>query len=329
MKESLLKRCELFVQNVQTIKTEFRWENGYMYPLCAGLCIAKETMADAAALRACHDLLKQNTGLLSSFRGTPRMATITMLSLSPNPQERLERILEVYGRLKEVFWGSAYLIVAATAIADLAEPSEYEQIAQHTREIYTRMKEQHPLLTSGEDSAFAALLALSGLDDQYIEEEMERCYSILRPFFFMNGNAVQSLSHVLALGEASAEQKCKKALELIETLKASKHKYGVSYELATLGALVLMDIDVETLAREMMDADDFLKTQKGFGSFGIGAHQRLMYAGMLTMCEYMPDAQTMRVAALNGVVSLIVAQQAAVCASIAAAGAASAASGNH
>lgn len=243
------------------------------------------------------------------------MASVTFLSLSPDPEKYMAQMLAVYGELKGVFRGSPYLTVAAAAIAQLAEPQQYEQIAKHTRTIYNRMKNAHPFLTSQEDSAFAALLALSGLDDLHIEQEMARCYAILKPSFF-SGNAVQSLSQVLALGEDPAEQKCRKSLDLFEYLKRRGYKYGTNYELATLGALALLDTDIDLLCGDIMETDNFLKKQKGFGVFGIGAKQRLMYAGMLTMNDYVPNVQTIQIAALNGIVSLIIAQQAALCASV-------------
>lgn len=325
MKIELQKRCEMFIANRDIIKSEFAWETAYIYPLCAGLFTAKGVYANAQALRSCHNLLKQNTGVFSNFRGTSKMATVTSLALSDNPQDKIEQLLFVYSKLKEVFWGSECLTVAASAITDLADPSQYGAIAERTRMIYNRMKAAHPFLTSGEDSAFAALLALSGFNDELIGQEMERCYTILKPGFW-SGNAVQSLSHVLALGNEPAEQKCARVTQLFGYLKDHGYKYGTSYELPTLGALALTGADIETLAQEIMEVDNYLKSQKGFGAFGVGAKQRLMYAGMLVMCDAIPNAQTMEIAALNGIVSLVIAQQAAICAAVAASSAAAAAS---
>ena len=324
MIEALHKRCDLFIENRDSIKAAFRWDSAYIYPLCAWLYTAKEMKVDVDLLRNCLDLLKQNTSVFSNFRGASRMATVTMLSFSQNPEQKMERMLNVYSKLKELFWHSEYLAVTATIIADFTEPNEYEQMAERTRTIYNHMKEAHPFLTSVEDSTFAALLALSGLDIDHIEQEMEKCYQSLKQNFHFS-NAVQSLSHVLALGDSPAEQKCKRTLELYEYLKNNKYKYGTNFELATLGVLALLDTDIQTLARDIMEVDDFLKTQKGFGAFGIGARQRLMYAGMLIMCDYVPSVHTMQAAALKGVVSLVIAQQVAICASVAATNAAAAA----
>ena len=325
MKESLIQRCTLFVENRDAIRAAFRWENTYMPPICAAITASRGRRADVNSMRDCLDLLKQKTGLFSNFRGIAKMTFVTVLSLSPQPEEQLERMLTVYDSLKELFFGSVYLTLAAQVIAEMAEPPQYGQIAQRTRMIYNRMKSAHPFLTSGEDSAFAALLALSGLDDIYIEQEMERCYRLLKPSFF-SGNAVQSLSQVLALGEGSAQQKCEKAMQIYDTLKNRGYKYGTSYELATLGVLALLDAESGILSEDMMQADDFLRGQKGFGAFGIGSRQRLMYAGMLAVGEYVPETRTIQTAALSGIVSLVIAQQAAICAAVASMTAASAAS---
>ena len=325
MLSTLQERCELFIQNRDAVKSAFGWENTYIYPICASIFTSKNMTVDAARMKTCLELLKEKTGIFSNFRGADRMATVSMLCVSENPERQMEQMLTVYDSLKEVFWGSEYLALTASAIAQLAEPAEYQQIAQKTREIYNRMKAAHPLLTSGEDSAFAALLAMSGLDEAHIAQEMERCYEVLKPHFF-SGNAVQSLSHVLALGEGRAEDKCGKTLELFDLLKNRGYKYGKGYELPTLGALAILDASASTLVDEIIEIDDYLKAQKGFGAFGVGAKQRLMYAGILAMNGRIPETHTIQTAALNGIVSLIIAQHVAMCASMAAASAAASSS---
>ena len=266
-------------------------------------------------MKRCLKLLNEKTGVLSNFRGASQMATVSMLCLSTDPEWEVEQMLTAYGDLKEVFRGSEYLAMTAIAIARFAEPSQYQQTASKTREIYNRLSDVLPFLTSVEDSTFAVLLALSGLDDLYIEQEIERCYTILKPSFFSG----KSLSHVLALGNEQAEGKCRKALELFTILKSHGHKYGTDYELATLGVLALINIDTDVLVNEMIWVDAYLKKQKGFGAFGIGSQQRLMYADMLVTNDHIPEAQTMQTAALNGIISLAIAQQVAIYASVTAA----------
>lgn len=327
MRENLQSRCTLFIENRDLIKSAFKWENGYIFPICASIYASKGMRVNVEKMLACREILRQKTGVFSYIRGTSKMATVSTLALSDNPGVQMDRIMTVYEHLKGVFTGSAYLPVAAAVIADLTEPHQYVEITQRTRMFYDRMKSAHPFLTGAEESTFAALLAMSELDMNHLEREMEQCYTILKPSFF-SANAVQSLSQILALGAGDAKDKCAKTMEIFEYLKNRGCKYGTGYELSTLGVLALLDEEVSVLADDILSAENFLKQQKGFGAFGVGSKQRIMYAGMLTMCDCVGDTKTLQSAALNGVVSLVIAQQVAMCSSIAAASAVSSSSGS-
>lgn len=324
MTEELRKLCELFVHNRDEIKSGFGWESTYMYPLCASIYTQKRMDADVRRMKECKGLLKQMAGIFSNFRGISQLAVITLLSVNGQPQEQLNNALQVYDLLKKEFFGSDYLTIAALMLSEMSEPERYQETVSRTRRIYDLMKAEHPFLTSSQDSVFAALLALSEYSDQQLLTEMERCYEALKPHFF-SSNAVQSLSHVLALAEGSAAVKCRRTMELFDSLKQQGYKYGTNEELATLGVLGLLETDIRTLAGEIMEVDDYLKIQKGFGAFGIGSKQRLMYAGILVASEYTGADQAMNAAAIQSTVSIVVAQQAAMCAAITASSAASAA----
>lgn len=324
MKESLLTLCELFMRNRETVKRAFPWDDHYIYPVCAQVFTDKRVEADEEKLRECNSLLKENTGLFSNFRGTAKAVTVSMLALSPDPGERLNRALEVYGALKEHFFTSQYLPVASMIITDTAEPWDYEKIAVRTRRIYDLMKSEHPFLTSGEDSVFAALLAMSERTDEQLIEETERCYRGMKEKFF-SGNAVQSLSHVLALGEGTAEEKCERCKELFDVLKSKGYRYGTDYELATLGVLALLPDSIDPVSDSIVEVSEWFRGRKGYGFFGSGKRERLMHAGMLVTSDFTGE-NAMQPAALSATISLIAAQQAAIIAAIAASAAASSAS---
>lgn len=147
-------------------------------------------------------------------------------------------------------------------------------------------------------------------------------------FFAIMKRKVQSLSHVLALGEGTPEEKCCKTIEMYRKLKEKGYKYGTGYELATLGILALLPEEPELVMQDVMEVDDYLSKEKGYGFFGIGKKQRLMHAGMLVVSDYMESENNlvMNSAAIGGTISLIAAQQAAMCAAIAAASATAASS---
>lgn len=327
MNERTLARCKNLIKNKETMKSAFAWEDGLTHLACAGIFINKEQTANEEMLLQCKDILKRNTGIFSNFKSTAKPMIVAMLAANENPQLLMERGLKVYDLLKEEFMSSVYLPIAAMIIAQYADEARYAEQAQRTRRIYKQMRADHPFLTSGEDSTFCALMALLDKPDEVLLGDAEECYKILKNNFF-SSNAVQSLSHVLAMCDGEPENKCQKTMELFQKLKEAGHKYGTSYELPTLGVLAMADGNQDEIAAEMAEIDQWLSEQKGFGFFSsISAKQRLMYAGMIAQQDYIND-KMMQSAAVNGVISLIVAQQAAMCAAITASAAATANNNN-
>lgn len=315
MNERTLARCKNLIKNKETMKSAFAWEDGLTHLACAGIFINKEQTANEEMLLQCKDILKRNTGIFSNFKSTAKPMIVAMLAANENPQLLMERGLKVYDLLKEEFMSSVYLPIAAMIIAQYADEARYAELAQRTRRIYKQMRADHPFLTSGEDSTFCALMALLDKPDEVLLGDAEECYKILKNNFF-SSNAVQSLSHVLSMCDGEPENKCQKTMELFQKLKEAGHKYGTSYELPTLGVLAMADGNQDEIAAEMAEIDQWLSEQKGFGFFSsISAKQRLMYAGMIAQQDYIND-KMMQSAAVNGVISLIVAQQAAMCAAI-------------
>lgn len=327
MRATLAAQCSRFIENRDIVKSTFKWDSSYMYPICAAIIADKGMRADPERLKNCRDLLKEHTGVFSDFRSTAKLAMIAMMSVDTNPAAKLKHTVEVYDRLKEHFWGSGYLPVASMVISDMVDPGYYKEMAAHTRHIYEMLKSKHPFLTSAEDSVFSAMLAVSRKTDERIVSETEACYSYLKPHFF-SGNAVQSLSHVLALCEGSAEEKSVATLNLFNELKAKGYKYGTGYELATLGIMAMLPVGRESLMQDLIEVDGYLATQKGYGFFGLGRKQRLMHAGIIVTSDYLKDNRTMHHTATHSTLALIAAQQAAMCAAIAAANAAAASSAN-
>lgn len=328
MKESTLANCRQLMENRERIRSVFPWEDGTMNLCCAGIYAAKGVFVDQNMLQRSKELMKHRVGMFSNFRGSVHSAVAAMLAVSGSPEQTLENGLQVYEILKKRFWGSEHLCLAAMLIAQAEQPYRYEEIAERTRTIYDRMKEKHPFLTSGEDSAFCALMALSERSEESLVTDMENCYQELKPYFF-SSNAVQSLSHVLALCDGTSSSKCRRTMELFDLLKKAGRKYGTDYELPTLGVLAMSGADLESIASEMIEIDEWLSEQKGFGFFSsITKKQRLMYAGILARRDYIQE-DTVQTATVGAAISLIAAEQAAMYAAIAASTAATAASNNN
>ena len=329
MREELLYKCELFIKNCDAMKAAFPMENSYLYPVCASVYSNAGKALDGERMKECRKLMRGAVGMFSNFKGVAELPIAAMISLDPDMSGRIERAVEMHAQLREHFSGSEYLPVAATVLSGLVEPSKYEDLSARTKKQYELMKGEHPFLTSSEDSVFASLLALSDRPDEEIVRECEICYEALREKFNQR-NAVQALSHVLALsndGARSAKDKCRDTMMLFDILKDKGCKYGTGGELATLGALAMLPCTLDEIADDVIAASEYLSEQKGYhGFFGtFDKTQRYMHAAMIVVGEHGESYESINAAAIGGTVALIAAQHAAVCACIAASAAASAA----
>ena len=323
MQDALRQVCQQFIENREVSHQVFRWESSYVHPLCANIFTARGLLADGERLAQCRDLIKQHTGVFSNFRGNLRPALAAMLAVSPQPEDRLLTALQNYDLLKQDFWGSEYLALAAFLLADLPDPGPVEERVSRGRGLYRRMKQEHPFLTSSEDSVFAVLMAYSPRTDDELIDDMEACYHALRARFSA-GDSLQAVSHVLALSEGSPEEKSQRVIDLFDALRQAGAKYGKYYQLPALAALAALNLPPQDLAPEILDASEFLSTQKGYGIFGLDKRTRLMHGVMLCADLHAPLSQV-DTAALTGTLSMIVAQEMAMCAIIASSAAASAA----
>ena len=91
-------------------------------------------------------------------------------------------------------------------------------------DLYKNMKKNHFWLTSADDYVFAAVLATTDLDLHQMDFRIEKCYNLLNQEGFWKGNDLQSLSHMLAIGEEEDIDKCKRAMKLYYGLKSENCK---------------------------------------------------------------------------------------------------------
>ncbi len=322
MRESLKLACEEFISTRDALKGIFRMEHDQMYPVCASVFVSAGRIPEEGAMRAARKMVRSSAGIFSSFRGSIEFPLVSMLVCSDDPNEKWERTQAAYACLREHFFSSEFLALAALMLSD---EEGIAQTAERGKALYRRMKAEHPFITGSEDSVFALLLAKSSRSDSDLIEDMEASYRILNSQF-PKGEGLQSASHVLAFDEASPADKAGRLMEIYDGIVRLGGKYGRDSRLSTLAALSITGEDPEQLAADIMEADAFLKEQKGYRSvFGMDARSRAMHAAMIVSTDILPGNGLMTAAAGNSVVAIIAAQQAAMCAAIASSAAASAA----
>lgn len=320
MNQELAQFCRHFIDNRDVIKKNFRSNYHMMHSLCAIIFSSHQQEVDIEKIKDCRKIIKKNTGPFSAFKGTILLALSSLLSLSKDPAATFDHTLDVYQTLRDDgFRGNQFLTLAAFTIAHHTEKnSDYTTVTDRAKQLYRAMREEHPLLTAGDDYGFAAMLAISERDVYTLMEDAAFCYQQLKTRLF-SGNAVQSLSHLLALSDKDPEQKCVRAREIEQYLLERGCRFGNSYELIGLGILTLIDEDLTVLTDKVAAIDDFLKQHKGFGSLYVTKAQRLLFATALVAQDYLHTlpAQSVTSAVTYQMAQIILAMEIAVLTAIA------------
>ena len=320
MKNNTKQITQDFIENRDTIKKAMKLESSYIYPVAANIFCAAGVKADEDKLRECRKIIKKNAGFASYLKGTVLPTFAAKLCVAADPEAQFEKIMDMYGILKEHFKRSEYLALLATLLAEKTTPEEAERIAARGRTLYNMMKKEHPLLTSSEDNIMAGFMAFSEKDDQQLIDETEKCYDLLRKKF-SDKNAVQTVSHILAMTDRAPEDKVDRLFRMFDMLAAAGHKYSKHYELSTLAAISVIEADEKVLVDNVIDIDDQLSGQKGYGALSLDKKTRLMHAAMLTADLY-GDTDNAQAAVSASALAIIAAHEAAMCAVVAATAAA-------
>jgi hypothetical protein len=329
MKSSINDKLSLFAENVQAIKGSFRTHMALTKKLAAILYALEGKPVDNDAIKQCHALIKENTKLFSSFRGNMTLYVSTRLSLNEDPSRLFAHTLEVYDLFKSVkFKLSDYRTVSALLVASSANPQDYRYAVERAKVFYDGMKKNRWFITGQDDYIFSTMLGLSDIDPAYGAERVEQLYRCLIPDFrFIPGsNAVQLLAQVLVLGGKSNDT-LDHIFALRDALQSQKVKLDKTYTLPALGVLALLPADGEVLANDLMEAQAFLKLQKGFGSFSISTQELLLFASAIVAADYARDIKDNIVAAsvTTSIINVIIAIQVAIIAAMSASAAAAAA----
>lgn len=309
MKDLIKKRCDLFAENRYAMGKAFIFEYGLIKVAASSAFTQNGREVDAEYVKGCQKILQKEENYFSYFRGFNEVIVSSKMAVSGQPEKYLEDAVAVYDKLKEgKLMGSIYRAVAAMVICDSKRMGDADVIVDRTSQIMKGMKEKHPFLTTDEDTCFAVLLAMSDKNVDDILTELEDSYQILKKKFLFHDNDVYSLAQVITALGGSSEEKCEKALNLYDAFKAAGAPYGKNYELSMLGCLVDLDVDQEQLIQDVVEAEVYLRSQKGLGVLDMSKETRLMYASMITAAIYNEEKNPAS-SAIENTIAVTIAQE--------------------
>jgi len=312
MNAKLQNLAQLFARNVDALRGDFVWHEAAAKRLAALVYTLDGKEIDIEAIRNSHNLMKNNVGVFSTFRGNMAIFIASALSLAENPAKLLENTLQVYDMLKqEGFWSNDYLVVTAFEIA--ANSTDYAGTVQRAMEFYKEMKANHRWHIGQPDYIFAAMMALSELEPHAGAVKMKLIFQQIRSEFsrWMGKNSQLTLAQMMTLG-GSTEYCAANLAHLNRTLRQRKIRLDKTYTLPSLGVLGLLDTPHHTMADEIIATEQFLRAQKGLGHWSVTQQELLLYVVSLIASSHATETDSMVKAGIaTSVTNLIIAQQVA------------------
>ena len=298
MNTNLMMTCEEFMIYKDVFRKTFPHTSySNTFPVCAYIFLSRKTEPTEERLRQCNAILKHHNSIFSTFRGYGQLIFLSLLATEETPSVKMNLCLASHAALKTYFPSSHYLPLLSFYVSDNVETKEYFPLAKEIWNVYKQMQEAHMFLTSAEDASYAGLIALDERDSEEILIETEEIYSYLCENGSFYKNATQSLSHALALCMGEPREKCDRFLELYYSLKDQKLSFGKDFEIVSLGIIANIGIPIESIRDDIIEVNDFLKTQKTYGIFGYLKRQRLTHAVMI-VAAYMMNANNELTAAI-------------------------------
>lgn len=319
MDDLMRQKIDLMAENFEVLKKAFPWDYDALKHFGALISMTNNNPVDVYKIKSILDYIKSSQGLFSSFRGNN--AFIFALLLHPLDDYKIgfQQTLKVFNDLKTIgFKDGTYLPIAAYTIASRCEESSYRLAYERMNAFYTSMKENHFWLTSQDDYILAALLSTTDYQLHETARGIESCYQTLHQTHgFYKGNELQSLSHILALGEEEVAVKCKRASDLNQYLIERKCKLN-HYGLSSLGVLTLVSEHPEQIADEVLTVKDYLYQRPGYGFWSIDHTLRTILSAAIVVDHYTEkmSQSTVSVHLANSVTAIVIAQQTAVLAAV-------------
>ena len=283
MDSNLKSKIELFVQNRQAVGDAFVFEYGLNCLVSSLILTNVNYRANIEKMKEARKILASKTSILSSFRVTVELAVLTKMSIQNDPERYIDNVISVYKTLrgKRIIEYNC-MVLSAMTIVDLGMMNEAGKIAARMENIVSKLSKKHPLLSDESDIAYAVLLAMSEKDDDALVDEIEECYVYLKKELKVkaDANAIQGLSELLVIAGGNLKDKCDKAAKLFTTFKEHGARYGNYYEFSSLGALAGLDIDMDELVDLVIETEEYLRKEKGFGSWSLEKRERLMFAAI-------------------------------------------------
>ena len=303
MNKAVQENCELLAENRKRIKSVTFFEMdlirlmGALAFTMAGECVDTGRYAEA------RKILRKNASFISTYRGIPEVLLISKMAMAKDPKAYYEAVDKVYTyMMRNKFLPSEDRVLASISIVDYVEEAKRLEAVDKGLELFKRLNKLHPFLVCEDDVTFSVLLALSDANAERILEDVEACYQNMKKESFFGRENVQKLTQILGVSGRNREEKCERVRALSKAFKEKHRNFGKGPEYPILGGLAIMDMPVDEIVSQVIEADNILRHKKGFGAFGTGKKMRQVFAAAMVILANLKvkGADTKAAAAAEG-----------------------------
>lgn len=285
----LEKSCDEFIA-YRDILRDMTFFHSYagLYPACAYIYMARHEEPNEEMIRLCREILHEDAGIFSMFRGNGEKIFTALLATERDPGTAMELCHEAYEILRSYFSASNYLPMLAFYMMSVVPENRYEDFVSGTRDLFDTLNRDHPLLTSSEDVVFSGLLHKTGKPHEMIADEAEAIFSALTRRYHFHKDAMQTVSHALTMCSGDPEDKLNRLYRLVSELEEEGYRYSRDFEMVPLALLANMGIETSQIVRDFIEVEQFLSDSEGYGFFGgFSTRTRYMHAVLVLSAYYM------------------------------------------
>ena len=312
MKEYVIQnKVKQFIENYQQIKKlKGSWSMGMIQYSCALSLAMRNQDVNIEKIEKNMEIIKNNTGIFSNFRGYSMYYIATLLSTKDNAESEFKEIMDIFQLLKEKrFWNDAYLPFVAITLYENKDKIDIDNCINNMKYVYDFMKKHHPFLTSSDDYCRIALISINSRNLDEDLEYIEECYEKLSKNGFYKSNNLQSLSQIMCFDKERNDESINKIVRLKNLLDKEKCKID-SYAYPIIGAIALLDCSEDIVVNQIKNVSNKLKEVKGFGDWSLGKYNRNMISGAivsLAYADYLKEKSNIDVINNNIILDIIIA----------------------
>ena len=285
MESKLQERCELFDQNNNLLLKKYWARMDSIVAIASILFTDSGKLADIDELEEAKAIIKDKFGIFSNTRSYLQLPLMSNMVISGKKEEYIDDVNDIYKKMVDgKLFHSEFELLAAMVLYEEKDNVNVDEVIEKVKTVYKKMRSNHPILTDRCDMASATMLALKGGDEDALLDEMEKCYDYIKPRLgVLSGEEAQTMAAILAIIDEPVENKCSKAIEIIEEMRRRKMPIKHRMNSPIVGGLVAIDKPVNEIVDELEEIYRWLKGKKGFGAFNLGREGRVTYAMMLSL----------------------------------------------